>query len=248
MPPDTVPSTPLLARFLSDPASSGHRERMFRHRLLFDVHEAFARANAKVQVYDTEVDVAGFDVILDSLTSIRRFQLKTVASNAKTSVWKIHRYLLAPNIHILNHTPFASDSGGIGYMGGVILTVIEASERTVKIRYFYTDAFVIAAMQLGIFRPRHPNHARAVEAVFKLMTAPTYHKVLIKLRRCCFWEMSNIDSLLKVAGFHLQGDAVSETLRESVAYLCGRPRGVRFDSPRIAIRHAEGELRQHVVS
>lgn len=191
-----------LEEFLKLPDASLFREAMFRHQLLHEIYLTCAYKKRNVHVYEPEIDVSGFDMVIDDLQSTLRFQIKSKMSTSKASSWNIHKGLLRPNIESLNSLPFNPDSGGVGYMGGVILITATIKEDQVSYSYSYTDALVICAMNLNIGVPSQ-NAAlhRSIAATFKELTRVDYRPALIKIPENVFWKFASLQKLLEFAGF-----------------------------------------------
>lgn len=195
-----------------------------RHYLLHEIHLAFARYGQSVQIYEPEVDTFGYDIILDDLIRTRRIQLKTTLSVSTTSKWDIHKILLRPDVHHLNRLPFCPDSGGLGYMGGVILTSAHIVNDQIQYRYSYTDVLVICAIHAGVASPLGVSQRRSVEATYRELTRPDYRPGKISLRMPCFWTFRSIRPVLMLAGFDL-GTTINprHMLLEAVGRLIGHP-------------------------
>lgn len=178
------------------------REAMFRHQLLHDIYTTCAHMRKSVHLYEPEIDVSGFDLVVDNLLSTLRFQLKSKMSTSRTSSWDIHKILLRPNVRELNSLPFVPDSSGHGYMGGVILITATIADEKITYRYSYTDALVICAMNMGIAAPKHPISRQSVTATFKELTRPDFEPGQMKIPQAAFWKFSSLEKLLQFAGFH----------------------------------------------
>jgi hypothetical protein len=192
-----------LHQFLNANQNSRHREAMMRHQLMHDLYLTFARFGQRIQIYEPEVDAFGYDIILDDLIRTRRIQIKTKLATAHTGDWMVHKILLRPDITNLNMMPFSPDSGGHGYMGGIILTVADVSQDKVSYTYGYSDALVICARYYGVLAPTTSQQRRSLAATFRELTEPDYRPHRVRIRPPCFWSFSNLRPLLAVAGFDL---------------------------------------------
>lgn len=176
---------------------------MMRHQLMHDIHLTFANHRQRIQIYEPEVDSFGYDIILDDLIRTRRIQLKTTLSTSTTSKWDIHKILLRPDHQHLNRLPFCPDSGGHGYMGGVILIRAHVDGDSVKYSYSYTDVLVICAIAAGVRPPSSSAQRRSVQTTFTELTRPDYRPGKISIRPPCFWTFNNLQPVLELAGFDL---------------------------------------------
>lgn len=174
-----------------------------RHHLLHEIHLAFARRSQRVQIYEPEVDTFGYDIILDDLITTRRIQLKTTLTTSSTSKWDIHKILLRPDIQHLNTLPFCPDSGGLGYMGGVILTSAYIEDDQIRYRYSYTDVLVICAIHAGVASPVNVSQRRSVDLTYRELIRPDYRPGKISVRMPCFWTFRSLRPVLMLAGFDL---------------------------------------------
>ena len=176
---------------------------MFRHQLIHDIYITCANRRRNVHLYEPEIDVSGFDLVIDDLSSTLRFQLKSKMTDSSVRGWEIHKLLLRPTITHLNNLPFCSDSSGIGYMGGVILITGHASENAVTYSYSYTDALVISAINKGINPPTLPGQLNAVQTAFRELTQPDFNPDRIWIPQAAFWSFPSLDHILQFAGFNV---------------------------------------------
>lgn len=77
--------TMTIAEFCRTPSNSVTRERIFFHKLYFDLKLATARCGYALTLFEPEVDRDSYDVMLDDGDTQRRVQLKTVLKTAKTA-------------------------------------------------------------------------------------------------------------------------------------------------------------------
>jgi hypothetical protein len=72
-----------LPDFLRDPKNSVTKERIYFHKLVFDLQLAAAKANYALQLFQLEVDREGFDLVVNDGELERRLQVKTVLLSSK---------------------------------------------------------------------------------------------------------------------------------------------------------------------
>ena len=211
-----------LTSFLRNPSNSLFRESMFRHDLLHRIYHECAIAQRNVHIYQPEIDVSGFDIVLDDLSNTLRFQLKSKLADAKTRRWNIHKTLLRPNLACLNSLPFSPDSGGAGYMGGVILICADLQGDEIKYSYLYTDALVICAMHEGIHGPSWAAGKKVIEDTFEELTQRDFQAGMMELPQTAFWRFASLKCLLEFAGLNVDSsNPVRQQVHRCVSSLCG---------------------------
>lgn len=145
-----------LESFLFKEENSRTKESLVNYRLFYDLKLSAALRGYDLSLYTPDVDRDGFDIILDDQDSVRKIQLKTVLSNAKTSTWHIHKAMLRPDDEFCEELGFEPTQSGTGVQGGVILMELNPLNDSMDIRYYYTDVFVITALYLKIVN-RNPK-------------------------------------------------------------------------------------------
>lgn len=183
----------MLATFLRDEYNNVSRERMYFHKLAFDLQLAAASRNYPLQVFEPEVDRDGFDVVLNDGDNERHIQCKTVGQTATTSRWKLWTRLLRPDLYVaeaLNIEPMLAGLGG----GLLVLTIDENDGRLLS--YRYADYFTIFAIELKLIKPAESNTARAFRR--KLLA----DKDKIYLSEKLLLKAKGPDGLLGLIGLH----------------------------------------------
>ncbi len=139
-----------LHKFLEKSSNSVSRERLFFHRLYFDLKVAAARAGYALTLFEPDVDRQGFDIVLGGQDHDRRFQLKTVLKCAATHSWETTKVFMRPEPLYNKHLGFESSGEGIGFGGGLIVIEVDDTKIDCPVRYLYTDIFVIMALHHGL--------------------------------------------------------------------------------------------------
>jgi hypothetical protein len=191
-----LPAT--LTGYLKLPGASHAREELLMHRLLFDLKLAAARRGYHLLTYRSDVDVDGFDCILDDRDTLRKFQVKSVIGG--TGTWEIHRKLLRPDMY--SAEMFGFEPTHVGQEGGVIL--IKASEmpnRDLAIGYRYTDLHILTAIDSGLIKCRADTKA-AVDRAMKSLRNPDEAPDRIEISSGAFVTAKSVDALLALAGIH----------------------------------------------
>lgn len=133
-----------IADFCRAPANSVTRERIFFHKLYFDLKLAAARRGYALNLFEPEVDRDAYDVMLDDGDTQRRVQLKTVLKSAKTATWKSNKRFMRLEQVYGEKLGLAPLDCGVG--GGFVLIEIDDSDDEGRVGYIYTDYYVIQAM------------------------------------------------------------------------------------------------------
>src|ERR1043165_6959173 len=115
--------TMTVAEFCRMPANSVTRERIFFHKLYFDLKLAAARRGYALTLFEPEVDRDAYDVMLDDGDTQRRVQLKTVLKTAKTAKWDSTKRFMRLEEVYGDRLGIAPSDCGVG--GGFILIEID---------------------------------------------------------------------------------------------------------------------------
>jgi hypothetical protein len=189
-----------LAEFLVLPEMTTSREWILNYRLFHDLSIAAAARDYDLQLYFSNVDRDGFDVVIDDRDELKKVQLKTVLSGVGTVSWNIHKRLLRPRLQMIEDFGFEPSPAGEGVGGGVILMHVAPQETTVDIRYYYTDLYVLAAMRVGAISVDADSQGTAEGMWTSLMADPISGNVAIHRR--LFLQARSASHLLALAGFH----------------------------------------------
>lgn len=192
-----------LTKFLNDPDNFVSREKMFFHRLVYDMQLSAARANFDLKVYEPDVDRGGFDIIFDNGELIRLIQTKTVLKTSSTKNWHPTIRFMRPAPHVmLNH---AMMDFGIG--GGLILIDIDDEKDDAPLSYLYTDYFLIEALRRGLLRERVAKKYQkkslqelAQDFLAELWAGALKEKISVNKR--LFLKVKTRDDLLVLMGMH----------------------------------------------
>jgi len=178
-------------------------EELFNYRLLYDLKLAAFDRGYHLLTYYTDFDHDGFDVILDDRDYLRKLQLKTVAKDATTPSWGIHRSIIRPVPNNFEPLGFNYDRNNPnwGVEGGVILIEYEPKGAALEVRYFFTDIFFITAISLGLLPHRHGATLSAANALrADLFNGKSGDK--IGVARGLFIEAATPQHLLALIGMH----------------------------------------------
>lgn len=193
-----------LKAYFNNPLNLVTRERIFFHRLAFDLKIAAARADYHLNLYVPDVDRDGFDIIVEDEDAIRSYQTKAVLSSGKIAHWKINVGFLRPALD----APYGHAPAEAGRGGGVILIEINDKTAAGAVSYSYTDFDIITAIEQGFLiqrptagpkkRGKAPKPARqeAADKIAELWQAARLKKIFIP--RTLFLQLKSPDDLLGV--------------------------------------------------
>ena len=189
------------SRFWRETKNSLSRSAILMHRLIYDLQLAAAKRGYFLEVYRSEVDQDGFDIILDDRDNMKKVQVKTVISDSRTSFWKIHKAMLRPNYLSVEELGFEPSPKGTGYQGGVVLMVLECDGLSINIDYCYTDVFILKAFDVGVVSYNHNIRNRAVKNLYRKLQEGISHDK-IKVCKSAFLKTKSAGHLLALAGLH----------------------------------------------
>ena len=154
-----------------------------------------------LNTYYDDVDHDGFDLIFDDQDTLKKMQVKTVDSKARTGKWDIHKRILRPSFEHIDKLGFEPSPEGDGVEGGFILMQFDASDRRVKVRYFYTDLYVWLAFDCGVIRRRHSGSQEAVQSCIKKLQRGLGDE-RVSVPRALLLEAKGPHELLALSGFY----------------------------------------------
>jgi hypothetical protein len=187
------------------------RENILRHKFLYDVSLAAAKRENPLGIYRTEVDIEGFDVMLDDRDNTKAIQLKSIIKGVTTSTWYIHRNVLRASAFIADKLHYEPSSTGVGIGGGVVIQEFVPEEE--KVRYYYTDIIILELISRGIFTRKDRKHASKVIA--ELTSQGKSHEK-IKITKGLFVRAKSPDCLLSLCGLRnaiCESDLVNQLIR-----------------------------------
>ena len=149
--------TMTIAEFCRTPSNSVTRERIFFHKLYFDLKLAAARRGYALTLFEPEVDRDSYDVMLDDGDTQRRVQLKTVLKTAKTASWASTKRFMRLEEVYGDKLGFAPGDCGVG--GGFVLIEIDDTDDKGNVSYLYTDYYVIQALADHIVKEKASRRA-----------------------------------------------------------------------------------------
>ena len=207
----------MLEATLKKPENSVVREKLFKHRFLYDVQLAFLSRGKSILYYESDYDKDGFDLLFDNLGTQKHIQMKSILSSSKRSTFDVHRSLLRPSINELNNFPLAHDSFGVGYGGGVVLIEANVNAEIVSIKYKYCDGLILTAFHAGYFKYSSKIKQNSVIKAFERFQDPKAIGGTVTLTKSCFIEFKNVSALFNYLGLGGYGDVGHYNLMRAVA-------------------------------
>lgn len=196
-----------LEEFFVNAEDQTSRERIFFHRLSFDLKISAAKAGYHLHIYEPDVDRDGFDIIVGDEDTSRRIQTKAVLSSVGTSSWEILTDLLRPDIQTVEH--FHKDLPDAGQGGGVVLIEIIEKDAKIEVVYSYTDHEIIQAIaenylveQPPLKKKRGPKPKSAQQEAKECLEGlwQKNRKDKLSVSRKLFIPIANPDGLLAIIG------------------------------------------------
>lgn len=177
------------------------REELFNLKLFYDLKKAAAEREYHLKIFQSSVDIEGFDIILDDNQKNGRYQIKT-RFNAKTRVIRgIHSVMLLPNKGIADLIRF--DNGLCPTVdNGIIFIDIKYLEHDNEpfVQYYYTDFYIILMIAKGLFELNENTIRQANALLDKLITIKRRnYRIDIPIKM--FLKLRDASSLLAISGF-----------------------------------------------
>lgn len=188
-----------LDQYLKLDKNSVFKEKLVNYRFFYEVKLASARIQNDIRIYIPEIDKDGYDIVLDDGDTIMPFQLKATNNSSKTSKWEVQKNLLRPNP--LNCTLLGYEQSPEGDVteGGFILVSISVNTDTIQsFDYYYTDAYILKAFELGILRYNRNSYEKKIELLIgQLQKGNRREKVV--LTKSNLVKVKSVDHLLALA-------------------------------------------------
>lgn len=195
-----------LAQFVRASINTTTREALLTRRYVYDVCVAAAHRGYALQVFIPDVDREGVDVVLSDADEIIPIQLKATITSFRPSskVTNVHGGVLKPNPYVAEGIGFEPTQGGTGQAGAVVICEVigvDLSRVSLNIRYWVTNAFVLAALAHDLV-PGAPLPARlcAQALINELQQGITHDRVVIP--GSCFVPAVSAGALLVLSGLH----------------------------------------------
>lgn len=176
------------------------REALFFHKICYDLKVAGILVGTHLQIYKVEVDDSGVDVIVEWELGFRKFQLKTIAVESSTSKWQVNASLLKPTAleDGRHQIPEWQYYHPFGVNGGVLLAEVDWGSDVPKLRYYFTDLFILMLLRDSILRFK--PCAEAARALSISAVSEFSSNTKVELTRRCFVRASSVVGLLELMG------------------------------------------------
>lgn len=188
-----------LDQYLKLDKNSVFKEKLVNYRFFYEVKLASARIQNDIRIYIPEIDKDGYDIVLDDGDTIMPFQLIATNNSSKTSKWEVQKNLLRPNPLNCTLLGYEQSSEGDGTGGGFILVSISVNTDTIQsFDYYYTDAYILKAFELGILRYNRNSYEKKIELLIgQLQRGNRREKVV--LTKSNLVKVKSVDHLLALA-------------------------------------------------
>ena len=188
-----------LDQYLKLDKNSVFKEKLVNYRFFYEVKLASARIQNDIHIYIPEIDKDGYDVVLDDGDNIMPFQLKVTNDSSKTSKWEVQKNLLRSNPLNCALLGYEQSPEGDGTEGGFILISISVNTDTIQsFDYYYTDAYILKAFELGILRYNRNSYKKKTELLIgQLQRGDRREKVV--LTKSNLVKVKSVDHLLALA-------------------------------------------------
>jgi hypothetical protein len=187
-----------LLTFLQDPRNSQVRESLINNHFYYNIKLAGAKGEVDLQLFRPEVDKEGYDLIINDGDKISMLQLKTKCESSATDDWDIQKQLLRPGMYNARILGFEESPEGVGYEGSFILIVFNIQNSDLIFQYYYTDIFILKAIEEKIIKLDNDRKYQSVlNAINDLSRGSRYDKVNIKLSSLI--KISDVSSLLALS-------------------------------------------------
>jgi hypothetical protein len=162
---------------------------------------AAAEREYHLKIFQSTVDIEGFDVMLDDNQQARRFQLKT-RFNAKTRVLKdIHSVMLMPKRRNANLIRFENGMCPTLDNGLIFIDINYPTDTFIPdIQYFYLDFYILHSISKGII-PWKTHYIEKSKEILERLLISKRKNQRINIPISLFLKLKNASSLLAISGF-----------------------------------------------
>ncbi|MFO0357339.1 MAG: hypothetical protein ACK50A_10305 [Sphingobacteriaceae bacterium] len=178
------------------------REDILNQKLFFELKEASARQKVHLKIHLSDVDIDGFDIIIDNNDDLLgKYQLKS-RLDAETAYSDIHSIMLRPNSYLFDSFEFFEPIGCAFDHRGVILIDADVISNKIICEYSYLDIYILRALELGIFKINNQSKRKAEEHLRLLRFNGVNSNVKVETLDSLFIPVKDADSLLEIMGFN----------------------------------------------
>lgn len=189
-----------MKEFLKD--NTQVREDILNQKLFFELKEASALRRIHLKAFRSDVDIDGFDIIIDNNDDLLlKCQVKS-RFDANTPYFDIHRIMLKPNNYLFEEFAFPEPNGCPFDNRGVIQIDGNVENNRIVTRYYYLDIYLLRAMELGIFKLTNQSKSMAEELLKDLRYGSGLSNDKIRVLQSLFFPVKDTQALLSIMGFH----------------------------------------------
>jgi hypothetical protein len=154
-----------LSEYFNDSANLVTRERIYFHKIAFDLELAAARKGYHLQLFEPEVDRDGFDIVLNDHIWERHVQVKLVTASAGTAAWDIRKRLLRPSEIVTDALGYEPMKSGLN--GGFLSVRLGKDNIWDQVEYRYTDCYTLFAIQKAFWPGDIPEAGATLRKLFE---------------------------------------------------------------------------------
>jgi hypothetical protein len=178
------------------------REDILNQKLFFELKEASALQRIHLKAFRSDVDVDGFDIIIDNNDDLLlKCQVKS-RFDATTAYFDIHRVMMKPNHYVFAEFEFTAPVGCPSDSRGVIQIDGNVVDNKIVTQYYYLDIYLLRAMELGIFKLNAQSQTKAEEILKDLRYGSIKSNEKISILQSLFFPVKDVQALLAIMGFH----------------------------------------------
>lgn len=178
------------------------REDILNQKLFFELKEASALHGIHLKTFRSDVDIDGFDIILDNNDDlILKCQVKS-RFDAVTPTFEIHRIMLKPNHFLFEEFEFSEPQGCPSDNRGVIQIDGNLVQNKITSNYSYLDIYLLRAMEMGVFKLTNQSKRIASQILQELRFGVGLSNSKIEINQSLFFPLKDTQALLAIMGFH----------------------------------------------
>lgn len=177
------------------------REDILNQKLFFELKEASAKRKVHLKTIRTDVDIDGFDIIVDNNDdNLLKCQIKS-RFNSTTPYFDIHKVMLKPSYYFYDSFGFLEPMGCPNDVRGTILIDAKIENGKISTQYYYLDIYLLRGLELGMFSFNSQSKKMASDLLNKLRDYNNYRDKKIRVIHSLFFPVKNVDALLSLMGF-----------------------------------------------
>jgi hypothetical protein len=178
------------------------REDILNQKLFFELKEASALHGIHLKTFRSDVDIDGFDIILDNNDDlILKCQVKS-RFDSVTPNFEFHRIMLKPNHFVFDDFEFSAPQGCPSDNRGVIQIDGDIAADKITSKYFYLDIYLLRAMEIGMFKLTNQSKRIAEQILNELRFGMGLSNSKINVNQSLFFPLKDTQALLAIMGFH----------------------------------------------